>query len=349
MANPPKPITAAVLIDRRRTGRSGIYGMDDEQQVTSPVIAPSDPPMRPRRRWPLAVGVVVIVLALAAAGAAIGFQRSQLNSTRSDLAALRATESSDVAGLKQTVVAQQHQIATVTGQLSAAQAQLKGAQQRLTNDEQQLKLTDQRLPPDLTALAAKVSPSVVFVSCFDASGNGGIGTAFALDLPTANGSLTTLVTAAHVIADCADPAAGGSLVVSSGSQSWPATVRGEDLTNDVAMLNTAAKVPALKPASSDPTVGEFVMVVGNPLGVINNVTSGNVSQLDGPLIYYSAPTSNGNSGGPVVDKDGDAIGIVDAGYAATTNAPLVQNLNISVRMSALCASILSGAACSSLH
>lgn len=328
-----------------------MYGMDDEQQVTAPVIAPNDPPVRPRRRrWALAVGVVVIVLALAAAGTAIGFQRSQLNSTRSDLAALRATESSDVAGLKETVTAQQHQLATVAGQLSAAQAQLKGAQQRLANDEQQLKLTNQRLPPDLTALAAKVSPSVVFVSCFDASGNGGTGTAFALDLPSSSGGVTTLVTAAHVIADCADPAAGGSLVVSSGSQSWPATVRGEDMTNDVAILSTAAKLPALKPAGSDPTVGEFLMVVGNPLGVVvNNVTSGNVSQLSGMLIIDTAPISSGNSGGPVVDKDGDVIGIVDAGATATLNDPVVQNLNISVRVNALCASILSGAVCNSLH
>ncbi len=337
-----------------------MYGMDDDQQLTEPVVLSSEPPVPPQvihhqprqrqRRWPFAVAALVVVLAFVATGLAVAAQRSRLDSTRAQLGALRSTESSDVASLQKTVTGQQHQLASLSGQLSAAQAQLKAAQQRLTNDEQQLKLTDQRLPPDLTALAAKVAPSVVFVNCFTNAGEVDSGTAFAVDLGAAGGGATALVTAAHVTQACADPSAGGLIEVSSGSQSWPATVRGQDLTNDVAILSTTARIPALKPAASDPTVGEFVMAIGNPLGVvINNVTSGNVSQLDGLLIYDTAPISNGNSGGPVVDKDGDVIGIVDAGATASADAPVVQNLNISVRMSALCVSVLSGGVCNGLH
>jgi S1-C subfamily serine protease len=334
-----------------------MYGMDDDQQLTEPVVLSSEPPAPPRltqppprrRRWPFAVTEVVVVLAFVATGVAIAQQRTRLDSTRAELDALRTTESSDVAALKKTVTGQQQELASLSGRVAAAQAQLKGAQQRLATDEQQLQLTDQRLPPDLTELAAKVAPSVVFVSCFTSAGEGDSGTAFALDLAD-GGDATALVTAAHVTAACADPSAGGVIEVSSGSQSWRATVRGEDLTDDVAILDATARIPALKPARSDPTVGEFVMAIGNPLGVvINNVTSGNVSQLDGLLIYDTAPISNGNSGGPVVDKDGDVIGIVAAGATANADAPVVQNLNISVRMSALCVSVLSGAVCEGLH
>lgn len=298
------------------------------------------------------LGVVLLILALAAAGTGLVMQRSQLRATRADLAGLRASQASSAAALTKSLTAVQQRLSTLSGQLatttSRLTSQLDAAQNRLKADEQQLNVTTQKLPPDLTQLAATVSPSVVLVTCVSGT-TVDTGTAFALDLPPARGFTTALVTAAHVVSGCMDPAADPVLTLSSGSQVWDATIRGADTDNDVAILDTTAKLPTLSPASSAPVVGEFLMAVGNPLGVVNNVTSGNVSQVYDSYVLDTAPISNGNSGGPVVDKDGKVAGIVQGAATPNDNQPVVENLNVSLRLSRLCASVVQGAICSQLH
>jgi len=79
--------------------------------------------------------------------------------------------------------------------------------------------------------------------------------------------------------------------------------------------------------------GEPVWVVGNPLLAFKEtVTSGNFSRIfpekdfkkelkikapyKGDWVQFSAPVIGGNSGGPVVDKDGRLIGVVSLGFKA---------------------------------
>jgi S1-C subfamily serine protease len=188
---------------------------------------------------------------------------------------------------------------------------------------------------------------VVLVTC-NTGGGGDTGTGFVLALPAAAGYASTIITAAHVVSACTDPATGAFISLSRGGQSLPVHLRGFDASQDVAILETTAKLPALKPAAA-PVVGEFLMAVGNPLGVSDNVTSGNVSQVYSSYFLDSAPISNGSSGGPVVDRSGNVVGIVDAGAVADANTPVVQNLNIALRLSRLCPAVLSGSSCAALH
>jgi S1-C subfamily serine protease len=312
-------------------------------------------------------------LILAVAGAALfGWsQDHRLASTRDQLATLRvaaASEQAQVSALATSVDAQQKSLTDLGGQLAATQtqlattqsklgttqSQLQIAQSRLGTDEQQLNtttkqlsVTTKQLPPDLVALATQVSPSVVLITCTTGA-DGDTGTGFALALPAATGYATTIVTAEHVINACTDPSTGAFISLARGGQTLAVHLRSYDASEDVAILDTTAKLPTLKPAAA-PVVGEFLMAVGNPLGVNDNVTSGNVSQVYSSYFLDSAPISNGSSGGPVVDRSGNAVGIVDAGAVADANTPVVENLNIALRLSRLCPTVLSGSSCTALH
>jgi S1-C subfamily serine protease len=334
-----------------------------------PRQAPNVPPSRRSARWVI-VAAVALVLLVVGAVAFSWSQAHRLTSTRSQLGALRASaaaEQAQVSALATTVDAQQKtltdlgtqlgatqtQLATTQSKLGTTQSQLQTAQTRLGSDEQQLNTTTKQLnvttralPPDLVALATQVSPSVVLITC-TTGGGGDTGTGFAIALPAAAGYATTIITAEHVIDACTNPLA-GAISLARGGQTLTVHLRSYDPRQDVAILDTTAKLPTLKPAAA-PVVGEFLMAVGNPLGVNDNVTSGNVSQVYSSYFLDSAPISNGSSGGPVVDRSGNVVGIVDAGAVADANTPVVQNLNIALRLSRLCPTVLSGSSCAALH
>ncbi|HDP94088.1 MAG TPA: Do family serine endopeptidase [Candidatus Aminicenantes bacterium] len=96
---------------------------------------------------------------------------------------------------------------------------------------------------------------------------------------------------------------------------------GTDPKTDLALLKIDAKnLPYIEFGdSSNVAVGEWVLAIGNPLGQDLTVTSGIVSakgrELEGLDVDYQdfiqtdAPINRGNSGGPLVNLEGKAIGI----------------------------------------
>jgi serine protease Do len=91
-------------------------------------------------------------------------------------------------------------------------------------------------------------------------------------------------------------------------------------------------LPALKWGDSDALqVGDPVLTIGNPLGLGMSVSSGIVSALnrnlqDTPFDSYiqtDAAINYGNSGGPLIDKDGDVVGIDTALYNPAANGGFI--------------------------
>jgi serine protease Do len=88
---------------------------------------------------------------------------------------------------------------------------------------------------------------------------------------------------------------------------------------DLAVIKIEARgLPALPiPKASRPKQGEVVFAFGSPEGLRNTVTMGVVSAVarqpdpDSPLVYVQTdtPINPGNSGGPLVDADGQLVGI----------------------------------------
>jgi S1-C subfamily serine protease len=165
---------------------------------------------------------------------------------------------------------------------------------------------------------AAIAPAFVVVetgSTAGSSSNDGLGSGVVIN------DQGDILTSLHVVAD----AASIKLTFADGSTSG-ATISSTQPDKDIAVLQ-ADQLPAqLTPATiGDPgalRIGSEAYVVGDPLGLTGSLTAGVVSGLDrtfrepngGPtltgLIQIDAAVNPGNSGGPLVDRDGRLLGIV---------------------------------------
>ncbi|MGM9566758.1 MAG: S1C family serine protease [Clostridia bacterium] len=159
----------------------------------------------------------------------------------------------------------------------------------------------------------KVSPSVVLISGKNMQGEGqGTGVIITED--------GYIVTNAHVVSGFSE------LTVTLNDENnteYPATVVGTDETTDIAVIriNASGLTPAELGTSATLQVGQSVVVIGNPLGkeFSGSVTTGVISALDrqvefedGSVYNYiqtDAAINSGNSGGPLVNMQGQVIGI----------------------------------------
>jgi Do/DeqQ family serine protease len=112
------------------------------------------------------------------------------------------------------------------------------------------------------------------------------------------------------------------MVVTPDRREWEATVLLDDPRSDLAVLKIDTKgerLPVIAIDDQEPLeVGDLVLAIGNPFGVGQTVTNGIVSALARSsvgitdysfFIQTDAAINPGNSGGPLVDMDGDLIGI----------------------------------------
>jgi putative serine protease PepD len=151
-----------------------------------------------------------------------------------------------------------------------------------------------------------VLPSVVEVRSQD-----GLGSGIVID------TSGNIVTNRHVVGS------GQSFQVrASSGKSFSATLVGTSAENDLAVIRAqgANLPPATLGDSSKLRVGDFVLAMGNPLGLASSVTNGLVSALGRTvdesstvalrnLIQTSAPINPGNSGGALVDVNGRVVGV----------------------------------------
>ncbi len=174
----------------------------------------------------------------------------------------------------------------------------------------------------IEAAAAMALPSVVKIYAAGAGGNGS-GSGIIL---TSDGQI---LTNNHVVEVAAD---GGKLAVSfSDGTTAKATILGRDPLTDLAVIaaeDVSGLIPATLGDSDSLTVGDQVVALGAPFGLESTVTSGIVSALNRPVtsggdaesgtttvfpaIQTDAAINPGNSGGPLIDLDGNVVGINSA-------------------------------------
>ena len=174
---------------------------------------------------------------------------------------------------------------------------------------------------DLTELYRDINPGVVAIRALTEQG-GGLGTGFVWDTDG------HIVTNFHVIESATDL----EVDFPSGFKTR-AVVLGEDSDTDLAVLELDQLPPELKVLSlgdaNDLAVGQTVFAIGNPAGLNGTMTQGIISALGrtlrslhsapgggtfstGNIIQTDAAINPGNSGGPLINLNGEVVGINSA-------------------------------------
>ncbi len=133
-----------------------------------------------------------------------------------------------------------------------------------------------------------------------------------------------IITNYHVVQDTTDLS-----VTFSDGNGYGATVLGTDPYSDLAIVSADAPAIEFKPvrivSSSTLSVGDQVIAIGNPYGLVGSLTTGVVSAIGrtitedtaggysiANIIQSSTPINPGNSGGPLLNALGDVVGITTA-------------------------------------
>ncbi len=204
-------------------------------------------------------------------------------------------------------------VATITAQLPAAASATAVPLPPLSTD----------LEESLIALYGRVNPAVVHIFVYDAQQIvAGTGSGFVYD------TTGHIVTNNHVVTG-----EGGLEVVFADGQRRPAEVVGTDVDSDLAIIKIESMPEGVQPIplgdSSTVRVGQFAVAIGNPFGEAGSLSLGIVSGLGRSLtsdriaegggryslpqvIQTDAAINPGNSGGPLLNINGEVIGVNSA-------------------------------------
>ncbi|MGE5140001.1 MAG: S1C family serine protease [Rudaea sp.] len=196
---------------------------------------------------------------------------------------------------------------------------------------------------DIQAVVDRVRPAVVFVGIEQSVRN------FSQPVPVGNGSGVIIDTQGHILTNnhVVEQAQALTVALPDG-RSFPAQVVGRDPATDLAVIQIkASNLPvAALGDSSKLQVGQWVVAIGNALGLEGGptVTKGVVSALNrtiqeqngaslSSLIQTDAAINPGNSGGPLVNLQGEVIGINTAVPGPTSSGEQPYGIGFAIAIS----------------
>jgi S1-C subfamily serine protease len=134
--------------------------------------------------------------------------------------------------------------------------------------------------------------------------------------------------------------------------SYPAIIRGKDVHSDLAVLQLDSSaffrelMQNLTLANSSAIqIGQPVIAIGSPAGLTGSMTWGIISQTSrvqqdptskfwvGNLLQTDAPTTHGSSGGPLLNLNGEVVGITQQGVPSTEDPSLLSEPEITIAVS----------------
>ena len=216
--------------------------------------------------------------------------------------------SGDVSELTEEVRSLKQQVETLQFQLQSTNYEISALRDMIQAQE----LGNASVSLEITQVYNRTRRSVVLITVRTPFG-GGQGSGFVYDEDG------RIITNNHVVEDALDITVtfiDGTVV--------PATTLGTDPYVDLAVIDVDVASFLLKPVilgeSSKLVVGEPVVALGNPFGLAYTVTSGIISalgrQMDAPggyktvdVIQTDAAINPGNSGGPLLNIDGEVVGM----------------------------------------
>ncbi|AKG53236.1 serine protease DegP/HtrA do-like [Dehalogenimonas sp. WBC-2] len=253
--------------------------------------------------------VIVALVALLAFSGVSGFMAFQT--------------SADLKDAQQEINSLSSQLSTSQNTISGLQNQLGTADGKLNTVNQQIaELVDQQTV--VQKAISKVLPSLVYIETYSSSG---VASGSGVIMDTEGYILTNR----HVVAGATD-----ALVITQDRRIYDVVNIWEDDLMDLAVIKINAHnlTAAQFGDTTNLQLGDTIIALGNPLGYSpadygSTVTLGIVSNLLSywvdndywypDLIQFDVFITNGNSGGPLINLDGEVIGINSLGEAAGIN------------------------------
>ncbi len=203
-----------------------------------------------------------------------------------------------------------------------AQVQLEGERAR-EQIEAQLEELEQFAAggETLSTLLDQVAPSVWFVETLDDTGAPSVGSAFVVFADTER---SYLLASFHTVrAATANP--GPDVVLRQGDREESATVFSWDPGRDLALLTIeVASMPSLPFAPEDDSgsQGDRVFVVSGLGADGGSISQGFIADVAANGIQHDAPVGAAYQGGPLIDSDGEVLGVASRVYAPLGFDPL---------------------------
>ena len=173
----------------------------------------------------------------------------------------------------------------------------------------------QGMPPASVAVYDAIRPPLVVIR---SERNGPRGPGSGIGSGVIVNASGDILTSLHVVQDAVNI----RVSFSDGTES-PASLKSADADHDIAVLAPATLPHVVVPAvlGGGARVGDEAFAVGHPLGLVGSLSAGVISGLDrsfplpngktvGGMIQFDAAVNPGNSGGPLLNRDGQVIGIV---------------------------------------
>jgi serine protease Do len=190
----------------------------------------------------------------------------------------------------------------------------------------------------IPSIFQRVSPGVVLVSTvtidpFKVTGrfSSMVGSGFIIS------SSGTILTNSHLVYGAQ------TITVGIGGQTKPAVLLGADPILDLAALKISAPsggLPVLKLGDSDTLrIGQEIMAIGNPLGLEQTLVHGLVSGINRilpvapmsmmlPMIQADAAINPGHSGGPLLNRCGEVVGVTTSMMSGAENIGFAIPINM---------------------
>jgi len=188
-------------------------------------------------------------------------------------------------------------------------------------------------PRDLNKVIEHSQKSTVTIECNEISQ--GSGWAINLENETTKSKpsySTSIVTALHVVKKCLDNRM-VSIYLQGEQVPFPGIIENYDKKNDLALIATNAQVKPFELSEWAPIEGYWVMTSGTPEGIAASVTFGHVMNYSENEVFYTAPISSGNSGGPLLDNEGRVVGTITA-------SAVDAEFNIATSLDGMCRQII---------
>jgi len=227
---------------------------------------------------------------------------------------------------------------SVQSEVSSLQSQVSALQQVNSDLQSQLAAT---APSNLSNSSAEAvysgySKSVVTVQGYELiSQNTFFGPVSSLESIQGSGFVISFGNSSYIVTNNHVVTGATNITVTfADGNSYPASVKGTDQQRDLAVLAASAPASEYHPlrilsSIAGVTVGETVYAIGSPFGLSGSMTVGVVSQVDRTItesstqvtipdvIQFSAAINPGNSGGPLLDSNGEVVGVTTAAVSSS--------------------------------